>query len=94
LQLLKTKICTDSSTKILNKVKAKPKTKDRTKRKVKLVSSHSDNESDDGPLFAFYNDGPPAAALYTSNSELPKAPLRPGETEIYYEEYIPDVDHG
>jgi hypothetical protein len=77
----------------LTKLKAKPRTKDRTKRKVKLVSSHSDNERDEGPLFAFADYGPPAAALYTSNCELPKAPLRPGETEVYYEEYIPDVDY-
>jgi len=69
----------------LTKVKAK--TKDRTKRKVKLVSSHSDNERDEGPLFAFADYGPPAAALYTQDPFTYKP--KPGENVICEE-----VDHG
>ena len=72
-----------------------PEKKDRrTKRKVDLVSSHSDRDSEDGPLAAYSlecsavselykNDGIPSALRY-----LPKT----GETVVYEEIFIPDVD--
>jgi hypothetical protein len=65
----------------------------KTKRKVDLVSSHSDRERDEGPLAACSTEGPPAEALYKDRTPTflkyhPKA----GETVIYEDIYIPDVD--
>jgi hypothetical protein len=66
----------------------------KTKRKVDLVSSHSDNDRDDGPLAACSTEGSAASELYT-NDRIPSA-LRylpkAGETLIYEEIYVPDVD--
>ena len=43
--------------------------KRRTKRKVSLVSSHSDNENEDGPLVAIIDNGSPASELYNNNND-------------------------
>ena len=65
----------------------------KTKRKVDLISSHSDNERDNGPLCAASTEGSPVSELYKDNT-IPAA-LRyipkPGETVVYEEIYIPDV---
>ena len=53
----------------------------KRKRKVNLVSSHSDRDSEDGPEL-YKNSGIPSFMRY-----LPKA----GETVVYEEIYIPDV---
>ena len=64
----------------------------KTKRKVNLVSSHSDNERDNGPLCAASTEGTAVSELYKNDSipsfmrYLPKA----GETVVYEEIYIPD----
>jgi hypothetical protein len=66
----------------------------KTKRKVDLVSSHSDRDSEDGPLAAYSLEGSAVSELYKNDSipsalrYLPKA----GETVVYEEIYIPDVD--
>jgi hypothetical protein len=70
--------------------------KKKTKRKVDLVSSHSDNERDSvsGPLAAYSTEGSAVSELYKNDTipsalrYLPKA----GETVVYEEIYIPDVD--
>ena len=66
----------------------------KTKRKVNLVSSHSDNEREDGPLAAYTLEGSAVSELY-KNDRIPSA-LRyvpkAGETVVYEEIYIPDVD--
>jgi hypothetical protein len=66
----------------------------KTKRKVDLVSSHSDNESENGPLAAYSLEGSAVSELY-KNDRIPAA-LRyipkAGETVVYEEIYIPDVD--
>ena len=72
----------------------------KTKRKVDLVSSHSDNQRDDGPLAAAIDNGSAVSDLYKNDRDrdiqgipsflryLPKA----GETVVYEELYVPDVD--
>jgi hypothetical protein len=66
----------------------------KTKRKVDLVSSHSDRDSQDGPLAAHSTEGSAVSELYKDDRipaalrYLPKA----GETVVYEEIYIPDVD--
>lgn len=66
----------------------------KTKRKVDLVSSHSDRDSEDGPLAAYTLEGTAVSELYKDNAipaalrYIPKA----GETVVYEEIYIPDVD--
>jgi hypothetical protein len=66
----------------------------KTKRKVDLVSSHSDRDSEDGPLAAYSLEGSAVSELYKNDSipsalrYLPKA----GETVVYEEIYIPDVE--
>ena len=66
----------------------------KTKRKVDLVSSHSDRDSEDGPLAAYTLEGSAVSELY-KNDRIPSA-LRyipkAGETLVYEEIYIPDVD--
>ena len=69
--------------------------KDRkTKRKVNLVSSHSDNDRENCPLAAYTTEGSAVSQLYNNDSipafmrYVPKA----GETVVYEEYYIPDVD--
>jgi hypothetical protein len=66
----------------------------KTKRKVDLVSSHSDRDSEDGPLAADSLEGSAVSELY-KNDGIPSA-LRylqkAGETVVYEEIYIPDVE--
>lgn len=66
----------------------------KTKRKVELTSSHSDRDSEDGPLAAYSLEGSAVSELY-KNDGIPSA-LRyipkAGETLVYEEIYIPDVD--
>jgi hypothetical protein len=67
----------------------------KTKRKVDLVSSHSDNERDNGPLAAYSTEGSAVSDLYKNDDGIPRA-LRyvpkAGETLVYEEIYIPDVE--
>jgi hypothetical protein len=67
----------------------------KTKRKVDLVSSHSDNERDNGPLAAYSTEGSAVSDLYKLDDGIPRV-LRyvpkAGETLVYEEIYIPDVD--
>ncbi len=68
--------------------------KRKTKRKVDLVSSHSDNERDNGPLATYTTEGSAVSDLYKNDgipSFLRYVP-KPGEQLIYEEIYIPDVD--
>ena len=66
----------------------------KTKRKVNLVSSHSERDGGDGPLAAYSSEGSAVSELYKDDSipsalrYIPKA----GETVVYEEIYIPDVD--
>jgi hypothetical protein len=66
----------------------------KTKRKVDLISSHSDRDSENGPLAAYTLEGSAVSDLYKDDSipsalrYIPKA----GETVVYEEIYIPDVD--
>jgi hypothetical protein len=65
-----------------------------TKRKVDLVSSHSDNDRDDGPLAAYSTEGTAVSELY-NNDRIPtfmRYLPKQGETVVYEEIYIPDVD--
>jgi hypothetical protein len=66
----------------------------KTKRKVDLVSSHSDNEHQNGPLAAYSTEGSAVSELY-KNDKIPtflKYHPKAGETLVYEEIYIPDVD--
>ena len=67
----------------------------KTKRKVDLTSSHSDRDSEDGPLAACSTEGSAVSELYNLDDGIPRA-LRyvpkAGETVVYEEIYIPDVD--
>ena len=66
----------------------------KTKRKVDLVSSHSDRDSEDGPLAAYSLEDSAVSDLY-KNDRIPSA-LRylpkAGETVVYEEIFIPDVE--
>ena len=68
--------------------------KRRTKRKVSLVSSHSDNDNEDGPLVAIIDDGSPVSALYNDDRIPSFLRYKPGagQTVVYEDYYIPDVD--
>jgi hypothetical protein len=69
-------------------------TKAKTKRKVDLVSSHSDNERQNGPLAAHSTEGSAVSDLYKTGRipsfmrYIPKE----GEQLVYEEIHIPDVD--
>jgi hypothetical protein len=66
----------------------------KTKRKVDLVSSHSERDSEDGPLAACSTEGSAVSELY-NNDRIPtflKYHPKAGETLVYEEIYIPDVD--
>ncbi len=69
-----------------------------TKRKVNLTSSHSNNERDEGPLAAHSLEGSAVSELYERERERSGIPEflryhpRNGETVVYEEIYIPDVD--
>jgi hypothetical protein len=58
-----------------------------------LVSSHSDREGN-GPLAACSAEGSPAEALYRDKGipSFLKYQPKAGETVVYEEIYIPDVD--
>ena len=68
--------------------------KRKTKRKVNLVSSHSERDSEDGPIAAYTLEGSAVSELY-SNDRIPSFMRylpKEGETVVYEEIYIPDVD--
>ena len=66
----------------------------KTKRKVDLVSSHSDNERDDGPLAAYTLEGSAVSDLYKNDSIPSFMRYVPKEGEQLIEEdiFVPDVD--
>ena len=66
----------------------------KTKRKVELTSSHSERDSEDGPLAAYSLEGSAVSELY-NNDRIPtflKYHPKAGETVVYEEIFIPDVD--
>jgi hypothetical protein len=66
----------------------------KTKRKVNLVSSHSDNERENGPLAACSSEGSAVSELY-NNDRIPSFMRylpKEGERLVYEEVYIPDPD--
>ena len=66
----------------------------KTKRKVNLVSSHSERDSENGPLAAYSTEGSAVSELY-NNDRIPsfmRYQPKPGETIVYEEIFIPDVD--
>jgi hypothetical protein len=68
--------------------------KRKTKRKVNLVSSHSDNERENGPLAAHSTEGSAVSELY-NNDRMPsflRYIPKDGERSVYEDIYIPDVD--
>jgi hypothetical protein len=66
----------------------------KTKRKVDLVSSHSDNERDEGPLAVCIDTGSAVSELYKDDRIPSFMRYKPGagQTVVYEEYYIPDVD--
>jgi hypothetical protein len=73
---------------------AEKKERTKTKRKVDLVSSYSDRDSEDGPLAAYSTEGSVVSELY-NNDRIPsfmRYNPKPGEQVVYEEIYIPDVD--
>ncbi len=68
----------------------------KTKRKVNLVSSHSDNERDNGPLATYTTEGSAVSDLYKNDvGRIPsfmRYVPKQGEQLIYEEINIPDVD--
>ena len=65
-----------------------------TKRKVNLVSSHSNNEREDGPLAAYTLEGSAVSDLYKDKDRIPKFMRyfpKEGEQLIEEDIYIPDV---
>ena len=66
-----------------------------TKRNVDLVSSHSDDEEDGPSLLS--DDEPTGLEIPHSSTGLGTHTLpfklKPGENLVYYQEWIPDVDH-
>ncbi len=66
----------------------------KTKRKVDLVSSHSDNERENGPLAAYSTEGSAVSELYKNNGipSFMRYVPKDGEQLIEDEIYIPDVD--
>jgi hypothetical protein len=73
-----------------------PQSKRETKRKVDLVSSHSDNEHDNGPLAPYSTEGSAVSELYKNDRDRIPSFMRyipkEGEQLIEEEIYIPDVD--
>jgi hypothetical protein len=66
----------------------------KTKRKVNLVSSHSDNDRENGPLAAHSTERSAASELY-NNDRMPsflRYIPKDGERLVYEDIYIPDVD--
>ncbi len=68
----------------------------KTKRKVDLVSSHSDNEHDNGPLATYTTEESAVSELYNNKNDGIPSFMRyvpkQGEQLIYEEIYIPNVD--
>ena len=68
----------------------------KTKRKVDLISSHSDNERDNGPLAAYSLEGSPADDLLLHKHRGIPPFLRyipkDGEQVIYEDYYVPPDD--
>lgn len=72
---------------ILPKVRRSP-----TKRNVDLVSSHDDEDEEEGPgLMSATDEQDPPALSSEILHEVPFR-LKPGENLLYYEEYVPYVD--
>ena len=73
-----------------------PQCKKKTKRKVNLTSSHSNNDNEDGPLAAYTLEGSAVSDLYKQDRDKIPSFMRyipkQGETLVYEEIYIPDVD--
>lgn len=68
------------------------KEKTKTKHKVALVSSHSDNERDNGPVAAYTTEGSAVSQLY-NNDRVPsfmRYVPKDGERIVYEDIYIPD----
>lgn len=66
----------------------------KTKRKVDLISSHSDNERENGPLAAYTTEGSAVSELY-NNDRMPsflRYHPKDGERVVYEDFYIPDDD--
>jgi hypothetical protein len=66
----------------------------KTKRKVDLVSSHSDNERENGLLAAYSTEGSAVSELY-NNDRIPsfmRYVPKEGEQVVYEEIFIPDPD--
>jgi hypothetical protein len=73
---------------------AEKKERIKTKRKVDLVSSHSERDSENGPLAAHSLEGSAISDLY-KNDGIPSFMRyipKEGETVIEEEIYVPDVD--
>ena len=66
----------------------------QTKRKVDLVSSHSDRDSEDGPLAAYSLEGSAVSELYKNDGIRSALRYTPnaGETVVHEEIYVPDTD--
>ncbi len=68
----------------------------KTKRNVNLVSSHSDNERDNEPLATYTTEGSAVSDLYKNDRDGIPSFMRyvpkEGETVVYEEINIPDVD--
>jgi len=67
----------------------------KTNHNVSLVSSHSDNEYDDGPLLGCDDNGSAISEIYRKREDMDsrlRYKPRPGETVVYEEIYIPDAD--
>ena len=66
-----------------------------TKRKVNLVSSHSNENNEGGPLAAYTLEGSAVSDLYKNKDRIPSFMRyfpREGEQLIEEDVYIPDVD--
>ena len=72
----------------------KPTLKRRTKRKVNLVSSHSNNETEEGALAAYTLEGTAVSDLYKNDSvpAFMRYVPKDGEQVIYEDIYIQDVN--
>ena len=70
--------------------------KRKTKLKVNLVSSHSERDSEEGPLAAYSTEGSAVSELYTKDNDRIPSFMRynpkAGETVVYEEIFIPDPD--
>lgn len=72
-------------------------TKRKTKRNVDLVSSHHDNERDEGPIAAYSTEGSAISELYNNDDKDRIPPFmcyvpKEGETIIYEDINVPAAD--